>query len=314
MRTRVTELLGIQYPILQGGMAWVATAPLVAAVSEAGGLGIIGSGGMTGEELREEIRRVRSLTDKPFGVNLMLLSPHIEDQIRVVKEERVPVVTTGAGNPGPLVEDFTRLGILLIPVVASVALAKRLERYGIQAIIAEGNESGGHVGEISTLCLVPQVVDAVRIPVIAAGGIGDGRGMAACFALGAEGVQLGTRFICTEECEVHPAYKEAILKAHDRATVVTGLSTGHPVRCLRNRLTRKFEELEFSGAPREEIESLGVGKLREAAVCGNVEEGSVMCGQVAGLIREIKPVREVIADILREFWDTLDRLQKVRNS
>jgi len=218
------------------------------------------------------------------------------------------------GNPGPLVEEFARLGIILIPVVASVALARRLERYGVQAIIAEGNESGGHVGEISTLCLVPQVVDAVRVPVIAAGGIGDGRGMAACFALGAEGVQLGTRFICTEECEVHPAYKEAILKAHDRSTVVTGLSTGHPVRCLRNRLTRKFEELEFSGAPREVVEALGVGKLREAAVCGNVEEGSVMCGQVAGLIRDLKPVRKVIEDIMQEFWATLERLKRVGDS
>jgi enoyl-[acyl-carrier protein] reductase II len=312
LKTRITELLGIEYPILQGGMAWVSTAPLVAAVSSAGGLGIIGSGGMTGEELREEIRRVRSLTDYPFGVNLMLLSPHIEDQIRVVREERVPVVTTGAGNPGPLVEDFARLGILVIPVVASVALAKRLERYGIRAIIAEGSESGGHVGEVSTLCLVPQVVDAVTVPVIAAGGIGDGRGMAACFALGAEGVQLGTRFICTEECAVHPAYKEAILKAHDRSTVVTGLTTGHPVRCLRNRLTRKFEELEFSGASRQDVEALGVGRLKEAAVCGNVEEGSVMCGEIAGLIRDIKPVREVIGTIVAEFWTTLEKLQKVR--
>lgn len=311
MKTRVTELLGIRYPILQGGMAWVATASLVAAVSEAGGLGIIGSGGMSGEELREEIRRVRSLTDQPFGVNLMLLSPYIEEQIHVVKEERVPVVTTGAGNPGHLVEEFAHLGILLIPVVASVALAKRLERYGIKAIIAEGNESGGHVGEVSTLCLVPQVVDAVRVPVIAAGGIGDGRGMAACFALGAEGVQLGTRFICTRECEVHPAYKEAIVRAHDRSTVVTGLTTGHPVRCLRNRLTRKFEELEFTGASREDIEALGVGKLKEAAICGNVEEGSVMCGQVAGLIQEVKSVREVIEDIVEEFWTTLRRLEQV---
>lgn len=308
MENRLTRLLGITYPILQGGMAWVATAPLVTAVSEAGGLGIIGAGGMDGKQLREEIRLVKSATTKPFGVNLMLLSPAIEEQIRVVKEEKVPVVTTGAGNPGSLVEEFASLGILTIPVVASVALAKRLLRHGIQAIIAEGMESGGHVGEVTTMCLIPQVVDAVDIPVIAAGGIGDGRGMAACFALGAEGVQIGTRFICTTECDVHPAYKEAILKAGDRSTVVTGVTTGHPVRCLKNRLTRKFEELEFRGACKEEIEALGVGKLR-AAVCGDVEEGSVMCGQVAGLVQEIKSVREVVAEIMSEFKSTISGLK-----
>ncbi|MGQ9472496.1 MAG: nitronate monooxygenase [Candidatus Caldatribacteriaceae bacterium] len=309
---RVTRLLGIQYPILQGGMAWVATTPLVAAVSEAGGLGIIGAGGMEGKQLWEEIRRVKSATTKPFGVNLMLLSPTIEEQIQVVKSEKVPVVTTGAGNPGSLIEEFTSLGILTIPVVASVALAKRLLRYGIQAIIAEGMESGGHVGEITTMCLIPQIVDAVDVPVIAAGGIGDGRGMAASFALGAEGVQIGTRFICTEECAVHQSYKEAIVRAGDRSTVVTGVTTGHPVRCLRNKLTRKFEELEFRGACKEEVEALGVGKLREA-VCGNVEEGSVMCGQIAGLVREIKPVREVITEIILEFEKTLSRLKALVN-
>ena len=311
MRGRVTEILGIKYPILQGGMAWVSTAPLVAAVSEAGGLGIIGAGGMTGEGLREEIRRTTSLTGQPFGVNLMLLSTYVKEQIEVVKEEKVPVVTTGAGNPGELVEDFARRGILTIPVVASVALAKRLLRRGIKLIIAEGMEAGGHIGEITTMCLVPQIVDAVSpLPVIAAGGIADGRGMAACFALGAEGIQMGTRFVCTEECEVHPLYKEAIVKAQDRSTVVTGNTTGHPVRCLRNRLTRKFEELEAQRAPVEEIEALGSGRLREA-VCGNVEEGSVMSGQVAGLIKDIKPVRQVIEDIIAEFKETVKKLPQM---
>jgi len=300
--------LGIKYPILQGGMAWVSTAPLVAAVSEAGGLGIIGAGGMTGEKLREEIKRTKSLTGQPFGVNLMLLSTYIKEQIEVVKEEKVPIVTTGAGNPGELVEEFAREGILTIPVVASVALAKRLLRRGIKLIIAEGMEAGGHIGETTTMCLVPQIVDAVSpLPVIAAGGIADGRGMAACFALGAEGVQMGTRFVCTEECEVHHLYKETIVKAQDRSTIVTGTTTGHPVRCLRNRLTRQFEELEARRAPVEEIEALGSGRLREA-VCGNVEEGSVMSGQIAGLIKDIKPVQQVIEDIIREFKETVKKL------
>lgn len=308
MQGRVTEILGIKYPILQGGMAWVSTAPLVAAVSQAGGLGIIGAGGMTGEGLREEIRRTKSLTGQPFGVNLMLLSAYVEEQIQVIKEEKIPVVTTGAGNPGRLVEDFAREGILAIPVVASVALAKRLVRHGIKLIIAEGMEAGGHIGETTTMCLVPQIVDAVSpLPVIAAGGIADGRGMAACFALGAEGVQIGTRFVCTEECEVHPLYKEAIVKAQDRSTAVTGNTIGHPVRCLRNRLTRKFEELEAQRAPVEEIEALGSGRLREA-ICGNVEEGSVMSGQIAGLIKDIKPVQQVIEDIIKEFRETVKKL------
>lgn len=308
MQGRVTEILGIKYPILQGGMAWVSTAPLVAAVSQAGGLGIIGAGGMTGEGLREEIRRTKSLTGQPFGVNLMLLSAYVEEQIQVIKEEKIPVVTTGAGNPGRLVEDFAREGILTIPVVASVALAKRLVRHGIKLIIAEGMEAGGHIGETTTMCLVPQIVDAVSpLPVIAAGGIADGRGMAACFALGAEGVQIGTRFVCTKECEVHPLYKEAIVKAQDRSTAVTGNTTGHPVRCLRNRLTRKFEELEAQRAPVEEIEALGSGRLREA-ICGNVEEGSLMSGQIAGLIKDIKPVQQVIEDIIKEFRETVKKL------
>ena len=308
METRVTKLLGIDYPILQGGMAWVSTAPLVAAVSNAGGLGIIGAGGMDANQLRENIRQVRTKTKKPFGVNLMLLSPYINDQIEIVKEEQVPIVTTGAGNPSRLIDDFSKRGIMTIPVVASVQLAKRLVRHGIQTIIAEGMESGGHIGEITTMCLVPQMVDALDIPVIAAGGIGDGRGMAAVFALGAEGVQVGTRFVCSNECSVHPFYKEAIVNSQDRSTVITGMSTGHPVRCLKNKLTRKFEELEAHQVNREEIEALGSGRLRRAVCEGDVEEGSVMAGQISGLIDDIKPVSEIIKDMIYEFQNTVARL------
>lgn len=309
-RTRVCELLGIEYPILQGGMAWVATAELAAAVSEAGGLGIIGAGGMPGEILREEIRKARSLTDKPFGVNIMLMSEFVEEQMKVVLEEKPAVITTGAGNPGVYISDLKSAGIKVIPVVASVALAIRLERIGVDALIAEGSESGGHIGEVSTFALVPQVVDAVSLPVIAAGGIADGRGFLAAFALGAEGVQMGTRFVCSTECTVHPAYKEAIIKAKDRDTVVTGRPTGHPVRCIRNKLTRKFEELEARCAPPEELEELGKGRLRAAAVDGDVEYGSVMAGEISGLIKDIKPVKQIIQDIIKEAEELLANLFK----
>ena len=309
-KTRVCELLGIEYPILQGGMAWVATAELAAAVSEAGGLGIIGAGGMPGEILREEIRKARSLTDKPFGVNIMLMSEFVEEQMKVVLEERPAVITTGAGNPGVYIPHLKSAGIKVIPVVASVSLAIRLERIGVDALIAEGSESGGHIGEISTFALVPQVVDAVSLPVIAAGGIADGRGFLAAFALGAEGVQMGTRFVCSTECTVHPAYKEAIIKARDRDTVVTGRPTGHPVRCIRNKLTRKFEELEARCAPPEELEELGRGRLRAAAVDGDVEYGSVMAGEISGLIKDIKPVKQIIQDIIKEAEELLANLFK----
>ncbi|MBC7329414.1 enoyl-[acyl-carrier-protein] reductase FabK [bacterium] len=309
-RTRVCELLGIEYPILQGGMAWVATAELAAAVSEAGGLGIIGAGGMPGEILREEIRKARSLTNKPFGVNIMLMSEFVEEQMKVILEERPAVITTGAGNPGVYIPDLKSAGIKVIPVVASVALAIRLERIGVDALIAEGSESGGHIGEVSTFALLPQVVDAVSLPVIAAGGIADGRGFLAAFALGAEGVQMGTRFVCSTECTVHPAYKEAIIKARDRDTVVTGRPTGHPVRCIRNKLTRKFEELESRCAPPEELEELGRGRLRAAAVDGDVEYGSVMAGEISGLIKDIKPVKQIIQDIITEAEELLANLYK----
>lgn len=307
-KTRICDLLGIEYPILQGGMAWVATAELASAVSEAGGLGIIGGGNMPGELLREEIAKARSLTDKPFGVNIMLLSDYVEEQMKVVLEERPAVITTGAGNPGPYIPSLKERGIKVIPVVASVSLAIRLERIGVDALIAEGNESGGHIGDLSTIALVPQVVDAVSIPVIAAGGIADGRGFLAALALGAEGVQMGTRFVCSEECTAHPAYKQAILKAKDRDTVVTGRPTGHPVRCLRNKLTRQFEELESRCAPVEELEELGKGKLRAAVVDGDVEYGSVMAGEISGLIKDIKPVKAIIEDIIREAEELLDSL------
>jgi enoyl-[acyl-carrier protein] reductase II len=291
-------------------MAWVATAELAAAVSEAGGLGIIGAGGMPGEILREEIRKARSLTDKPFGVNIMLMSEFVEEQMKVVLEERPAVITTGAGNPGVYIPHLKSAGIKVIPVVASVSLAIRLERIGVDALIAEGSESGGHIGEISTFALVPQVVDAVSLPVIAAGGIADGRGFLAAFALGAEGVQMGTRFVCSTECTVHPAYKEAIIKAKDRDTVVTGRPTGHPVRCIRNKLTRKFEELEARCAPPEELEELGRGRLRAAAVDGDVEYGSVMAGEISGLIKDIKPVKQIIQDIIKEAEELLANLFK----
>lgn len=304
-KTRICDLLNIKYPILQGGMAWVATAELVAAVSEVGGLGIIGAGNMTGELLREEIRKARSMTDKPFGVNIMLLSDYVGEQMKVVLEEKPAVVTTGAGNPGPYIPSLKEKGIKVIPVVASVALAMRLERIGVDALIAEGNESGGHIGELSTMALVPQVVDAVSIPVIAAGGIADGRGFLAAFALGAEGVQMGTRFVCSQECTAHPAYKQAIIKAKDRDTVVTGRPTGHPVRCLKNKLTRQFEELEARCAPPAELEELGKGKLRSAVIEGDVEDGSVMAGEISGLIKDIKPVKAIIEDIIREAEELL---------
>jgi len=310
MRTRITDILDIRYPLLQGGMAWVSTASLASAVSESGGLGIIGAGGMTPEELREDIREVKALTNHPFGVNLMLLSPYINEHIEVVKEEYVPVVTTGAGNPGSLIKEFAEIDILTIPVLSSVMLAKRLERAGARAVIAEGLESGGHIGEVTTMCLVPQMVDALGIPVIAAGGVADGRGIVACFALGAEGVQMGTRFVCSHECAVHRHYKEAILKATDRSTVTTGGATGHPVRCLRNRLTRKFEEMEGRGVCREEIEKLGAGCLKRAVCDGDVNEGSVMAGQISGLIHEIQPVREIVESMVHDAVQTMDTLNQ----
>lgn len=305
MRTPLCDLLGIEYPILQGGMAWVATAELAAAVSNAGGLGIIGAGNMTGELIQAEITKCRALTSRPFGVNIYYLSPFAEEVVEVVIAERVPVVTTGAGNPGKHIGRLHAAGTKVIPVVASVALAKRLEHVGADALIAEGMECGGHIGEITTMALVPQIVAAVKLPVIAAGGIADGRGLAAAFALGAQGVQLGTRFVCSEECTVHPRYKEALLKARDRSTVVTGASTGHPVRVIENKLAREFLKRERAGASREELEKLGTGRLRAAVREGDIEYGSVMAGQIAGYINDILPVKEIITRMVQEADATL---------
>ena len=310
IKTELCDLLNIKYPIFQGGMAWAGTGKLAGSVSHAGGLGIIGAGNMPPEALREEIKRARSITDKPFGVNIMLLSPFAEDIKQVVIEEKVPIVTTGAGNPGPFIKEFKKYGIKIIPVVASVALAKRLEREGADALIAEGLESGGHIGTITTMVLIPQIVDAVKIPVIAAGGIADGRGMAAALSLGAKGIQMGTRFVVSVEAEVHENYKRAILKAGDRSTVETGRSTGHPVRVIKNKLAREFMKLEAQGASLEELEKLGTGALRRAVVEGDMDTGSIMAGQISGLIKDIKPVKDIMDDIVKEAKDIIMRLNK----
>lgn len=297
-KNSLSELLNIEYPILQGGMAWVATAELAAAVSNAGGLGVIGAGHMPPDALRAEIRKAKEMTSKPFGVNIMLMSPFVKEVMQVVIDERVAVVTTGAGNPGEYIAALKEINTKVIPVVASVALARRLERIGVDAIIAEGMESGGHVGTITTMALVPQVVDAVKIPVIAAGGIADSRGIVAALALGAQGVQIGTRFVVSKECTAHLKYKEAVLKAKDRSTVVTGGSTGHPVRVIANKLTRDIMEMEQRGASIEELDKIGAGKLRLAAREGDVDYGSVMIGQISGMIDEIQSVDEIIKSLV----------------
>lgn len=306
-RTEICDLLGIEYPIIQGGMAWVATAELAAAVSNAGGLGIIGAGHMPATELEREILKAKELTDKPFGVNLMLLAPHVDELFKVVLKEEVPIVTTGAGNPGRYMPALKERNIKVLPVCASVALAQRLERMGADAIIAEGMEAGGHIGDLTTMVLVPQVVNAVSIPVIAAGGIADGRGLAAALVLGAKGVQMGTRFMCAQECTVHPNVKEKVVKAKDRDTVVTGYSTGHPVRVLKNKLAKEFQKMDAEGRG-EDLEKMGVGRLRLAMREGDVEWGSVMAGQCAGLIHEIKSAREIINDIVTETRRVLTEL------
>lgn len=308
IRTALCDLLNIEYPIIQGGMAWVSTAELAAAVSEAGGLGIIGSGAASPDWLREQLSKARQLTQKPFGVNVMLHSPFVEEVMAALREEPVAVVTTGAGNPGKYVPSLREVGTKVIPVVSSVALAKRLTRAGVDALIAEGMESGGHIGEMTTMALVPQVVDAVDIPVIAAGGIFDGRGLVAALALGAVGVQMGTRFMCAQECTIHSRVKEFVMKAKDRDTAVTGASTGHPVRALRNKLTRKYEQMERSNAPREEIEKLGVGSIRQAMVEGNIEYGTVPAGQICAMVNQVQPARDIIMDIVNSAEKVLSRL------
>lgn len=292
--------LGVKYPIIQGAMAWIADSSLAAAVSNAGGLGIIAGGTAPVEYIRDEIRKAKELTDKPFGVNIMLLSPNAEGVAKLVCEEGVKVVTTGAGSPGKYMEMWKAHDITVIPVVASVALARRMEKSGADAIIAEGCEAGGHIGELTTMALIPQVVDAVNIPVIAAGGVGDGRGVAAAFMLGASGVQVGTRFLVAHECTVHQNYKSKVLKAKDIDTIVTGRLTGHPVRVLRNKLSRQFKEMERDLTDFEEFERLGVGALRKAAKDGDIEMGSIMSGQIAGLIKKEQSCKEIIEEMFEE--------------
>lgn len=309
--TEICKMLDIEFPIIQGGMAWVATAELTAAVSNAGGLGIIAAGSAPEDVVRNEIKKAKSLTDKNFGVNIYFMSPHVDKVIDVVVEEEVPVVTTGAGNPGKYMSKLKQAGIKVIPVVSSVALARRLERVGADALIAEGMECGGHIGELTTMALVPQVVDAVKIPVIAAGGIADARGFLAALALGAKGVQMGTRFVCARECTAHEKFKEAIITAKDRSTIVTGKTTGHPVRVIKNKLSLKFEELEQKQASVFELEALGQGKLRLAVVDGDVENGSVMAGQVSGMIKEVKSAENIIQDIIKGASKLLNSLSSL---
>ena len=301
IKTSICELLGIQYPIFQGGMAWIADSSLAAAVSNAGGLGIIAAMNADAAWLREQIHEVRRLTDKPFGVNVMLMSPFVEEVAQLVMEEKVPVVITGAGNPAKYVKDWKAAGIKVIPVVASVALAKMMAKRGVDAVIAEGGESGGHVGDLTTMVLVPQVVDAVDIPVLAAGGIGDGRGIAAAFMLGAEGVQVGTRFLVDHECTVHPAYKQRILKAKDIDTMVTGRRLGHPVRAIRNAFTKEYLKKEYnSNISDEELERMGAGSLRKAAVEGNEQDGTFLAGQIAAMVTKEQPAAEIIQEMFEE--------------
>ena len=300
MKTRVTALLGIEYPIIQGGMAWVAEHNLAAAVSEAGGLGLIGGANAPGEVVREEIRKARELTDKPFGVNVMLMSPFADDVAKVVVEEGIKVVTTGAGNPGKYMEMWKNAGIKVIPVVASVALARMMEKGGADAVVAEGTESGGHIGDQTTMSLAPQVADAVSIPVIAAGGIADGRGIAAAFMLGAEAVQMGTRFVVAKESIVHQNYKDRIIKAKDIDSAVTGRSHGHPIRSLRNQMTREYLKMEQEGRPFEELEYLTMGTLRKAVMEGDVMHGTVMAGQIAGMVKKEQTCKEMISEMTAE--------------
>lgn len=298
IKTSLCELLNIKYPIIQGGMAWISDADLAAAVSEAGGLGVIAGGNAERVHVEAQVKKIKTLTDKPYALNVMLLSPFADDIIQLAIDEQVPIVITGAGSPGKYIEELKAAGIKIIPVVASVALARRMESLGVDALVAEGTEAGGHIGELTTMALSPQVIDAVNIPVVSAGGIADGRGAAAAFMLGADGIQVGTRFLVAKECNVHDNYKKMVIDAKDTSAVVSGRSTGHPVRVLKNKLYRKFLQLEKENAPAEEIDALGSGALRKAVVDGDVVFGSVMAGQVAGLVKEEQTVSEIIDEIL----------------
>lgn len=298
IQTPICDALGIEKPVFQGGMAWIADASLASAVSEAGGLGIISAMNANAEWLRDQIHELRERTDKPFGVNIMLMSPFVDEVARLVADERVPVVVTGAGDPRKYMSSWIDAGIKVIPVVASVALARMVERAGATAVVAEGGESGGHVGDSTTMTLVPQVVDAINIPVVAAGGIADGRGVAAAFMLGAVGVQVGTRFLVADECTVSEEYKERVLKAGDISTMVTGRSGGHPVRCLKTPFTRRFAKAESAGASQDELNAMGAGSLRKAAREGDYENGSFMCGQIAGLVKRRQSAAEIVDDLV----------------
>ncbi|SMB93613.1 enoyl-[acyl-carrier protein] reductase II [Desulfonispora thiosulfatigenes DSM 11270] len=309
LKTDLCDLLGVQYPIIQGGMAWVATGELAAAVSNAGGLGIIGAGSAPKEIVRGQIKKAKELTNKPFGVNIYFISPFVDDIIDLVIEENIKIITTGAGNPGKYISRFKEAGIKVFPLVSSVALARRLEKIGVDGLIAEGLECGGHVGELTTMALVPQIVDAVNIPVIAAGGIFDARGVVAALSFGVQGVQMGTRFVCAEECTVHENYKEALIKAKDRDTVLTGTS-GHKVRVVKNKLTRTFDELVENNATEEEFEKLGAGRLRMAVVDGDIQMGSIMAGQVASMIKKVQPAKEIIEEIVTETSEIINNLKR----
>ena len=299
MKTRITELLGCEYPIIQGGMAWVAEHTLASAVSNAGGIGLIAGGSAPIDYLREQIRLCKEKTNKPFGVNIMLMSPNADDLAQLCIDEGVKVITTGAGNPGKYMAAWKEAGIKVMPVVPSVALAKRMEKSGADAVIAEGTESGGHIGENTTMCLVPQVVDAVEIPVIAAGGIADGRGMAAAFMLGAEGVQIGTRFLASEECQIHPTFKDLVIKAKDTDNIVTGRYTGHPCRNIKTKFAKQLASGEKDGTlTPEKFEELTLGALRRAVVDGNVDSGSFLCGAIAGMVNEVKPCKDIVEEIM----------------
>ena len=307
MQTKLTKLLGVQYPIIQGGMAWIADASLASAVSNGGGLGLISAMNANAEWVREEIRKCRTMTEKPFGVNIMLMSPYAEEVAQMVAEEKVAVVTTGAGNPSRFVKMWKEAGIKILPVVASTALARMVERAGVDAVIAEGGESGGHVGDLTTMALVPQVVDAVKIPVVAAGGIADGRGMVAAFALGACGVQMGTRFLVADECTVSEAYKQKVLAAKDISTTVTGRRLGHPVRAIKTAYMNAYAKLEAdSNYPDEKLEAFGAGSLRKVAKDGNVEEGCFLAGQIAGMVNKRQPAAEIIQDVMSKAEEMME--------
>lgn len=308
MKTRITELLGCEYPLIQGGMAWVAEHTLAAAVSNAGGIGLIAGGSAPIDYLRDQIRKCKEKTDKPFGVNIMMMSPNADDLAQLCIDEKVAVITTGAGNPAKYIPAWKEAGIKVIPVIPSVALAKRMERAGADAVVAEGTESGGHIGENTTMCLVPQVVDALEIPVIAAGGIADGRGVAASFMLGAEGVQIGTRFLASEECQIHDTFKELVVKAKDTDSVVTGRYTGHPCRNIKTKFSKKLANGEKDGSlTPDEFEELTLGSLRKAVQDGNLDEGSFLCGAIAGMINDIKPCDAIIKEIMEQAEKLLNR-------